>query len=88
MAELDEFRAETRAWLDDNCPMGARGPGPIPNGSTKIRIRDRDTRTWLDCMIEKGWTVGKRLLQNESSGIPVLVCAGNGNVGPTSCAEL
>ena len=43
MAELDEFRAETRAWLAENCPAGARGPGPIPNGSTKIKIGDRDT---------------------------------------------
>ncbi len=57
MAELDEFRAETRAWLADNCPAGARGPGPIPNGSTKIKIRDRDTLLWLERMIEKGWTV-------------------------------
>ena len=57
MAELDEFRAETRAWLAENCPAGARGPGPIPNGSTKIKIRDRDTLLWLDRMIEKGWTV-------------------------------
>ena len=57
MAELDEFRAETRAWLAENCPAGARGPGPIPNGSTKIKIRDQDTLLWLDRMIEKGWTV-------------------------------
>lgn len=57
MAELDEFRAETRAWLAENCPAGARGPGLIPNGSTKIKIRDRDTLLWLDRMIEKGWTV-------------------------------
>ncbi len=57
MAELDEFRAETRAWLAENCPAGARGPGLIPSGSTKIKIRDRDTLLWLDRMIEKGWTV-------------------------------
>ena len=36
---------------------GARGPGPISNGSTKIRIDDPDTLLWLDRMIEKGWTV-------------------------------
>lgn len=57
MAELDEFRAETRAWLAENCPAGARGPGLIPSGSTKIKIRDKDTLLWLDRMIEKGWTV-------------------------------
>jgi alkylation response protein AidB-like acyl-CoA dehydrogenase len=56
MAEIEEFRAETRAWLQVNCPSGARGPGSIPTGSTKVEINDRDTRLWLDRMIERGWT--------------------------------
>ena len=57
MTELDSFREYTRAWLVDNCPAGARGPGEIPNGSTKIEIQDSDTRLWLDRMIKKGWAV-------------------------------
>ena len=57
MTELAGFRAETQAWLAANCPPGARGPGPIPNGSTKIKITDPDTQAWLERMIEKGWTV-------------------------------
>ncbi len=32
------------------------GPGQIPTGSTKIKIEDPDTRTWLTRMAEKGWT--------------------------------
>ncbi len=56
-AQLDEFRQETRAWLEENCPPGARGPGPISNGSSKIVIEDADTRLWLERMVEKGWTV-------------------------------
>ena len=56
-AELEEFRLETRAWLAANCPPGARGPGPVSNGSTKIKITDKDTLLWLERMIEKGWTV-------------------------------
>ena len=56
MAAIDDFRAETRAWLDENCPAGARGPGQIPTGSTKINVENSDTRLWLDRMIEKGWT--------------------------------
>ena len=56
MTALDEFRAETRAWLAQNCPAGARGPGQIPSGSTKIPIDDPDTRRWLEIMAEKGWT--------------------------------
>ena len=54
---LEEFRLETRAWLTENCPEGARGPGPISNGSTKIKITDADTVLWLERMVEKGWTV-------------------------------
>ncbi len=57
MSELTEFREETRAWLAENCPPGARGPGPVSNGSTKIKITDPDTLLWLELMIEKGWTV-------------------------------
>lgn len=57
MTDLESFRASTRAWLDENCPPGARGPGEVPNGSTKIEIQDADTRLWLERMIEKGWTV-------------------------------
>ncbi len=54
---LETFREETRAWLEENCPPGARGPGEISNGSTKIEIKDPDTRLWLERMVEKGWTV-------------------------------
>jgi len=57
MSELTEFRAETRAWLEKNCPAGAKGPGQIHTGSTKIEIKDPDVRLWLDRMAEKGWTV-------------------------------
>lgn len=56
MTDLANFRRETRAWLQDNCPPGARGPGPIPIGSTKIEM-DSDTQLWLERMAEKGWTV-------------------------------
>jgi acyl-CoA dehydrogenase len=57
MEDLTEFRDQTRAWLAENCPPGARGPGPVSNGSSKIKIEDRDTLLWLDRMIERGWTV-------------------------------
>ena len=57
MSELTEFRAETRAWLEANCPDGARGPGQIPSGSTKIPIQNPEVRPWLERMAEKGWTV-------------------------------
>lgn len=56
MSTAEEFRTETRAWLDENCPQGARGPGPITSGSSKIPLRHEDTKLWLERMIEKGWT--------------------------------
>ena len=56
MTELENFRAETRAWLEANCPPGARGPGLVPTGSTRVKISDPDTRVWLDRMVGKGWT--------------------------------
>jgi len=56
MPQLDEFRASTRAWLEDNCPPGARGPGEIPWGSSRIELQP-DTRLWLQRMAERGWTV-------------------------------
>ena len=55
MAELAEFRAEVAGWLKENCPDGARGPGQIANGSTKITLQP-DVALWLERMAEKGWT--------------------------------
>ena len=56
LSAIEEFRAETRAWLEENCPPGARGPGPVHTGSTKIPLTDRDTIVWKERMVEKGWT--------------------------------
>lgn len=56
MSELDDFRRETRAWLERNCPMGARGPGQIAWGSSKV-VLTPDVHLWLERMAERGWTV-------------------------------
>ena len=56
MSGLEKFRTETRSWLEENCPEGARGSGYIPLGSSKIEL-ETDTRLWLERMAEKGWTV-------------------------------
>ena len=47
MAGLEDFRGETRAWLEENCPPGARAGG---NGSGD------DHRVWRERLIEKGWS--------------------------------
>ena len=56
MTELMEFREETRAWLKEKCPSGARGSGEIHTGSTKITFA-KDTQLWMERMAERGWTV-------------------------------
>lgn len=56
MDAVDSFRRETRRWLAENCPAGARGPGQIPWGSTRVTLDD-DARLWLERMAGKGWTV-------------------------------
>jgi len=56
-ASLENFRKETCNWLEQNCPSGARGPGEIPWGSSKLEIEGADTTRWLDLMVDKGWTV-------------------------------
>jgi len=54
--EIEEFREETRGWLKENCPEGARGPGQVAWGSSKV-ILEKDVSLWLERMSEKGWTV-------------------------------
>ncbi len=56
MKDNDAFRKHARDWLNRNCPAGARGPGFIPWGSSRIELA-ADTRLWLDRMAEAGWTV-------------------------------
>ena len=56
MTHLKEFRAETQDWLKTNCPKGARGPGQIAWGSSKIKL-SYDVLIWLERMADRGWTV-------------------------------
>ncbi len=54
--DIKTFRTETRAWLEANCPPGARGPGQVHTGSSFIPRPDPDLDTWLTRMAAKGWT--------------------------------
>ena len=47
MAALEEFREETRAWLEMHCP-----PGVLPGGNGS----GEDHRIWRERLIEKGWS--------------------------------
>ena len=59
MGALDEFRKDTRAWLDDNCPQSMRqteSEDAIIGGGKKQVYGNPDSKQWLDSMASKGWT--------------------------------
>jgi alkylation response protein AidB-like acyl-CoA dehydrogenase len=60
MAELDAFRAETRAWLDENCPASMREPigseDDIVWGGKNFKFPSADAKLWLERMAARGWT--------------------------------
>jgi acyl-CoA dehydrogenase len=59
--EVAAFRAETRAWLEANCPPEMRlpieGDGDVCWGGRKWRFKSDAQKLWLERMAEKGWTV-------------------------------
>lgn len=60
MSRLDDFRHETRAWLEENCPPSMRTrmvPGEEVNGGHKRRSTNPDAYLWLERMHSRGWTV-------------------------------
>jgi len=60
MADLEDFRAETRAWLEANCPAEMRTPitrdADVCWGGRKA-VLTAAQRQWLDAMGARGWTV-------------------------------
>lgn len=60
MSDLETFRAETRDWLEANCPAGVRGPmrseAEMIWGGRKAEFASEDHRLWLERMGAKGWT--------------------------------
>ena len=61
MSDLEQFRQETRAWLEENCPASMRTPikgfDDAYNGGRNPEIDHPDQKTWCDRMAERGWTV-------------------------------
>ena len=59
METLTQFRSETRAWLEANCPPSMRTPmgeAEIVWGGRNARFSHPDARLWLERMAQKGWT--------------------------------
>jgi alkylation response protein AidB-like acyl-CoA dehydrogenase len=61
MTDLDTFRAETRAWLEANCPAEMREPMRDESdacwGGREPTFKNAAQKLWLDRMAERGWTV-------------------------------
>jgi alkylation response protein AidB-like acyl-CoA dehydrogenase len=61
MADLEVFRAETRAWLEANCPAEMRTPMRSEKdacwGGRHFEYASPAQKQWLDVMASRGWTV-------------------------------
>ena len=61
MADLKQFRAETRAWLEANCPAEMRAPmkgeKDLCWGGRRFEFQSEAQKQWLDIMASRGWTV-------------------------------
>ena len=60
LQDLDAFRAQTRAWLEANCPASMRTPMPedeVVWGGRRASFKNPDSKLWLERMAAKGWTV-------------------------------
>jgi alkylation response protein AidB-like acyl-CoA dehydrogenase len=61
LSDLDTFRAETRAWLAENCPAEMREPirsdRDVCWGGRNFEPSSPAQKDWLDRMGARGWTV-------------------------------
>lgn len=61
MADLDTFRAETRSWLEANCPPEmrepVRGEDDIYWGGRRATFKNDAQKAWLEACVAKGYTV-------------------------------
>jgi len=61
MSDLENFRRETRAWLQANCPPEMRRPMTSEEdtfwGGRNATVSSEPQRIWFERMRDKGWTV-------------------------------
>jgi alkylation response protein AidB-like acyl-CoA dehydrogenase len=61
MADLDQFRAETRAWLEANCPPEMRQPvrddEDVYWGGRNATFKNDAQKAWFEACRDKGYTV-------------------------------
>ena len=61
MSDLEQFRAETRSWLEANCPPEMREPmreeGDACWGGRNWTFQSEAQKAWLEACVAKGYTV-------------------------------
>jgi alkylation response protein AidB-like acyl-CoA dehydrogenase len=61
MSDLENFRRETRTWLEANCPPEMRRPMTSEEdtfwGGRNTKFSSEPQRVWFERMRDKGWTV-------------------------------
>ncbi|WP_416878083.1 acyl-CoA dehydrogenase family protein [Litorimonas sp.] len=61
MSDLDSFKLEARAWLEENCPKEMRVPMKTEDdacwGGRHWTFQSEAQQIWLERMVAKGWTV-------------------------------
>ncbi|WP_027950465.1 acyl-CoA dehydrogenase family protein [Haliea salexigens] len=61
MSDLEHFRADTRAWLEENCPAAMREPvrgfDDLYMGGRNPEVDHPDQQLWCERMAQRGWTV-------------------------------
>jgi acyl-CoA dehydrogenase len=61
MSELEDFRKDTRAWLEANCPPDMRLPLEDDDdrywGGRNAKFKSEGQRQWFERMVARGWTV-------------------------------
>ena len=61
MSDLENFRQELRAWLEENCPQEMRQPvrdeDDVCWGGRKFQFKSPAQKAWLDACVAKGYTV-------------------------------
>jgi alkylation response protein AidB-like acyl-CoA dehydrogenase len=74
MADLEAFRAETRAWLEANCPPEMRSPmkgeKDLCWGGRRFEFQSPAQKQWLDVMASRGWTVPDWPKEYGGGGLP------------------
>ena len=72
MSTLENFRIETAAWLDANCPMSQRQPilkdEQIWAGKNRT-FASADAQAWFEAMRDRGWTAPEWPIEYGGGGL-------------------